>query len=247
MLIDVYSVMHNEEVLLPYWLRHYETVADRIFVWEDQSTDNTRQILAHHPKVTFLPTDCKGDDDPCWITKLFPQYEQVSRGVADWVMIADADEFIYHPQLREVLQKEKDIGTEVILCQGYAMVSDNLPVGDGQIYDEIMLGLPDSLESKWTIHSPDVYIRYHKGRHGKPMRNKRGGANRASGIKLLHYRYLGDQYFEQRDKTNLRRLGMVFETNFPYSRNWRRTLPDMSRGSALDWYAENKAKAVNVL
>lgn len=247
MTIDVYSVMHNEELLLPYWLRHYETVADRIFVWEDASTDRTRAILCQHPKVVLLPMDAHGDDDNYWITSLFPQYEQISRGVASWVMIADADEFIYHPRLLRLLETEKEKGTRLLLCQGYAMIADQPPAGPGQIYDEIQMGLPDRLESKWTIFDPEIYIRFHKGRHGRPLRQQKGGANRASGIKLLHYRYLGAEYFEARDRKNMTRLEMVVHEGIAYSPRMRRTLPDKSRGVALDWYAAHKDQAVNVV
>lgn len=38
MKIDVFSIMRNEEDLLPYFLRHYETFADRIFIFD--SKDN---------------------------------------------------------------------------------------------------------------------------------------------------------------------------------------------------------------
>jgi len=39
----------------PVLLRHYETVAERIFVWDDQSDDGTTEMLKAHPLVTLLP------------------------------------------------------------------------------------------------------------------------------------------------------------------------------------------------
>lgn len=247
MKIDVYSNMYNEEFLVPYWLRHYETIADRIFIWEDESTDSTKKILSKHPKVIFLPMEKHGDDDGYWTTCLFPQYETYSRGVSDWVIIADADEFIYHPQILEVLKKAKKQGVQLVKCSGFTMISENPPTTRGQIYDEIKLGLPDQTESKWTIHSPQVHIRYGRGRHVKPLHNRSCVLGTETGIKLLHYRYLGKNYFEERDKKIFERNKMVYRFTKEYSRNEHRTMPDKTRGSALDWFAQHKKEAKNVV
>lgn len=244
--IDVYSVMYNEEFILPYFLRHYETIADRIFVWEDNSTDNTRKILEAHPKVTILPMDKHGDNDIYWVTELFPQYEIYSP-LADWVIIADADEFVYHPELLKYLKEEKEKGTRLLQCAGFSMVSDHLPTTSGQIYDEIQLGLPDKLESKWTIFSPDIWIRFHKGRHGRPRRKYCGNAHRNSDIKLLHYRYMGEKFYEDRNIRNVERMELSFQQGFKYSKDQKNTMPDGRRAVPLDWFSENKDKAVNVI
>lgn len=247
MLIDVYSVMNNERVLLPYWLRHYETFADRIFVWDDQSDDGTREMLEAHPLVKLLPLDRYGDDDPYWIKDLFPQYETYSRGQADWVIITDADEFIYHPRMREVLEQETAKGTQVIWCKGYAMIADTPPSGNGYIYEEIKQGLPDRLESKWTIFDPAEKVRFRKGRHGGLLEGGQLKTNADTGIKLFHYRYLGEQFFIERDKRNAARLEKVIKIGYQYDPKKIRTLPDRSRGVALEWYAAHKAEAVNVV
>jgi len=247
MKVDLYSVMNNEIELLPYWLRHYENIADRIFVWDDQSNDGTHEMLSNHPLVTFLPIEKYGDDNIHWVTKLFPQYEQHSRGVSDWVIVADADEFIYHPHLRVVLDAERIKGTQAIWCKGYTMISNHLPTGSGQIYDEIKAGLPDQLENKWTIHSPEIKWRFRKGRHGGPLCGGDVITNAYTDIKLLHYRYLGREYFEAKDRRNAERLEMVVNIGYQYDPKKIRRLPSGSRGVALDWYEKHKDKAVDVI
>lgn len=246
MLIDVYSVMNNEHILLPYWLRHYETFANHMYVWDDQSDDGTREMLEAHPKVTLLPIEKCGDDDVHWITNLFPQYEKHSQ-TSDWVIIADADEFIYHPKLTDILWKEKSDGTQVIWCRGYAMISDNPPTGTGQIYDEIKLGIPDKLESKWTIFSPNIRVRFRKGRHGGLLEGGHSVTNADTGIKLLHYRYLGDQYLMDRDRRNAERIEMVYKIGYKYSPEQAHTMPDRKRGVALEWFAKHKNEAKDVI
>ena len=53
-MIDVYGIVRNEEFLLPYFLRHYETFAYRIFICDDHTTDRTREIAKTHAKVSLL-------------------------------------------------------------------------------------------------------------------------------------------------------------------------------------------------
>lgn len=239
--------MHNEESLLPYWLRHYEKIADRIFVWDDDSTDNTRKILKAHKKVKILPIGKKNSDDVFWITKVFPRYEKISKGKADWVIVADADEFIYHPNLREVLEEEQKKGVQAILCQGYSMISDHFPKGKKQIYDEIKLGLPDKMESKWTVHQATAKVRFAKGRHG-PLHNRNSLVrDRNSGVKLLHYRFLGKNYVEERNKKLFVRHNLMFKLEGKYHPNEIHTMPDKSRGPMLTWFDKHKNEAINVV
>lgn len=250
MKIDVYSNMYNEEFLLPYWLRHYETFADRIFIWDDHSTDKTLEILNSHPKVTLLPREKKGHHDYYYVTELYPQYERYSRGAADWVIIADADEFIYHPNIREILAAAKERGVPALQCSGFAMVSDKLPSGNGQIYDEIKTGIRDKAESKWTIHSPDIKIRHRKGRHGMPSveGDFRRSAGRNSGIKLFHYRYLTKDYIDSREMKNIEQVSIAYpENGWAYTTDGPRTMPDGEQINIHQWVAKHKGEAINVL
>lgn len=250
MKIDVYSNMYNEEFLLPYWLRHYETIADRIFVWDDHSTDKTLEILSRHPKVIMLPRDKQGHHDQYYVTSLYPQYETYSRGSADWVIVADADEFIYHPDLVGVLEKAKEKGIPVLQCSGFSMVSQGLPTKNGQIYDEIKLGIPDKPESKWTIHSPNIHIRHKKGRHGPPSVDGdfQRSAGRGTGIKLLHYRYLTKEYIDTRERKNIEQVNIAYPGNdWSYSLESDRTFPGGEKMKIHDWVAKHRSSAVNVL
>ncbi len=135
--VDVYSIMRNEIKILPYFLRHYETFADRIFVWDDGSDDGTREILDAHPKVNVLPLNLGRADDVYFVNHLWPQYKEISRGYADWVMCVDADEFIYHPNLMEKLEELGSKGVKRICCRGFTMYHPKFPTTTGQIYDEI--------------------------------------------------------------------------------------------------------------
>lgn len=251
MKIDLYSNMKNEEAMLPYWLRHYETIADRIFVWDGGSTDETLEILGKHPKVILLPRGEQGHNDHYYVAKLYPQYKEHSRGEAAWVMIVDADEFIYHPELRKVLKKLLEEEVEIVQCEGYSMIADKFPTTNRQIYEEINKGIPSQFDTKWTIHSPDVEVHYRKGRHGRPYGfSKKYVSSRASvnGIKLLHYRYIGDEYIKAREEKNIKDMKLAYpEQDWSYTVEGPRTMPDGEKINIFEWVKKNMEKAVNVL
>jgi len=247
--VDVYSIMRNEEILLPYWLRHYETIASRILVWEDDSTDATREILSRHPKVTLLETpEVHGINDVWWVKNLWPRYEQLSRGQADYAICVDADEFVYHPDgLVTVLEKQKQARVQLIFCAGYTMFADAPPTTTGQIYDEIKRGLPDRWSSKWVIFSPEIELRFQRGRHGHPRVTGDVVARKDIGVRLLHYRYLGPEYFERRDRDHAKWVGVAEGATRVYSPTARHNLPDSTRGVPLPWYSAHMAEAVDVV
>ena len=106
MKVHLYSLCWNEERMLPFYLRHYESVADRFFVFDDGSTDGSLDLLRNHPKVEVVPWE-RSDatsyvlsqqrfSNSCW---------KESRGEADWVLVCDVDEHFYHPDLAGYLQE----------------------------------------------------------------------------------------------------------------------------------------------
>lgn len=250
MWIDVYAVLHNEARLLPFWLRHYAALADRIFVWDDDSTDATPDLLRAEPKVTLLSCGMHGNNDDYRVEVLFPQYERYSRGMADWVIVADGDEFIYHPRLREVLQAELLRGTQVIKCAGFTMVADALPPDTGQtLTDTLKLGVPDYDESKWTVHVASATVRYRHGRHGTVLNRHqlRLRGSRVAGLRLLHYRYLGAAYYLERNQRNHERSDQVYHHRVPFNPHAPLTMPDHTKADPLAWYTQHLARATNVV
>src|SRR5512146_347163 len=161
--IDVYSIMRNEIKILPYFLRHYETFAERIFVWDDHSTDGTREILEAHPKVTILPLNMDGADDVYYVRYLWPQYEEISRGYADWVLCVDADEFAYHPNIMQRLNELTARGDKRVRLEGYTVYHPVFPTTTGQIYDEIKVGWPDMWSRKTVLFTPDMHMTWKPG------------------------------------------------------------------------------------
>jgi len=273
MRVDVYATAHNEARLLPYFLRYYEQVADRIFVWEDESTDETRRLLLAHPKVTVLDVLKHGVDDQYWVTELYPQYLHRSLD-ATWAVFVDIDEFLYHPHLLDVLRRAAGEGTALIQCEGFQMVAESEPTTSGQIFEQITTGFPDPLQNKTIVVSPRQPVIYSPGRHWIqfvalessgirwPTLPERTGpymkgwlrmsdlpeadrpVGRADlGIKLLHYRYLGSAYATARSAENLSRMSAMNVKN-----KWHRhNKPGHEGPQGVAWFEAHKAEAVSVV
>lgn len=241
MKIDLYAVMYNEEKILPYFFRHYDQYVSRYFIFDDQSTDKTREILAAHPNVMIFDMEKHGCQDKYWTENIYPQYEIYSRGHSDWVFCVDADEFIYHSRLLDDLERYKKRSTvKILFCTGFMMISDTFPTTDGQIYDEIKMGLRDRWADKSVIFSPDIHLRYKPGRHGLQDYPGEEVRKYKTSIRLLHYRFLGKDYFMQRDARVIERNNLADGGNKVYSPDMRRNLPDATMGPIFPWLEANK-------
>lgn len=259
MRIHVYSIMRNEIQILPFFLRHYETLADKIFVWDDQSTDGTRELLQAHPKVTLLPLELNGIDDDYWVESLWPQYKSLSRGQADWVIQVDADEFVYHPDYRRVFRKLKQQKYDIVKPAGYLMVADSFPSGyTGQIYDKIKKGLRDKFSEKQCIFNPNIDIKFKRGRHHPDTITHPSGREinlnfYESGIKILHFRFFGLDKFFARIERNYERVKIGLAgtpreyVTERFNADGKKRLPDNTIGTYRQWFEKNLPLVTDVI
>lgn len=139
--IEVHIVCYNEELILPYALRHYKTFASRIIIHDGGSTDRSKTICEEFGvEVQHWETAGQINDEllrilkeTCWL-----------KSDADWAIVVDADELVYFPDgVQNTLAQHAKLKTPVIKCKGFEMESESLPATDGQIYEEINHGAPD--------------------------------------------------------------------------------------------------------
>ncbi len=223
MKVCILTTTHNEASIAPWFLRYYETFADNIIVFDDNSTDGTKQIFGAHPKVELhnWPGDNGIDEDYKLDWSYRCKREQV--GHCDWLMIVDADEFIYTPykwspeEMLKILKEELDRGTEVIQTAGYNMMHPlNSPHWDipmiehhpkpVQLPDLIPNGVYAPIYSKPIVIRPETNLDWNRGKHALnpdlPVK-----LTMKARLKLLHFRYLSPQYTKQRNARNWSRCG----------------------------------------
>lgn len=201
--VVVYSVMHNEAAILPYWLRHYGPLADQLVIFDDNSTDLGPE-LARAAGAEVRPYPGTGLDDSEFVEFAAATYPE-ARGLADWVLWVDADEFIYHPDLRARLALYAAADVRLPRVAGYSMFANAFPTTTGQIYDEVHTGVRAPFYDKPVVFDPRLNLRWIPGKHAlaEPVEVWRGGE---AEIKLLHFRHLGERYFAERNARNFVRM-----------------------------------------
>lgn len=216
MKVAVYSVMHNEAAMLPYWLRHYLPLADRVTIFDDHSDDGTPEMAAAFG-CAVRPYIGAGLDDQEFVDFAAATYPEV-RGECDWCLWVDADEFIYHPDLRGRLAQYQAEGVALPHVAGYAMFANAFPTTAGQIYDEVKVGARAPFYDKPVVFGPALDLKWIPGKHALagPVEVPRGGHPE---LKLLHFRHLGERHFAGRNARNHARMsarnlaqGLGFQT-----------------------------------
>jgi len=185
MKIDVFAICYNEEIILPYFLRHYKQFANNITIYDNMSTDNSVKIMNENG-VNVIPFDTNNMFEESVLINIRNTCWKNSD--ADWVIVCDTDELIYHPNLIETLET---IDATHIVTEGHEMMSEILPTTDGQIYDELSRGFSKVDYSKPCLFKPSEIkeIDFGPGSHTATPNGNVISVNN-SGIKLLHYKYL---------------------------------------------------------
>jgi glycosyltransferase involved in cell wall biosynthesis len=182
-------------------LRHYTQFADVILL-EGHSTDRTVEIgQSFGAKIMKVDTHDQVND---------AIYLQVKNNAwkgskADWVIICDTDEFIYHPNIVEYL---KNTTSTIFRPRLFNMYSEFFPSGDGQIYDEVKFGVDGG--GKTNIFRPDqiTEINYLPGCHNaRPEGNVILNLN--SELITMHFKNLSREYVIERNKYLFNRLSDV--------------------------------------
>jgi glycosyltransferase involved in cell wall biosynthesis len=179
--------------------------------YDDDSTDGTIDILKAHKKVevrrferehphSFELSKCAVFNH-CW---------KEARGSADWVIIVDCDELIFHARLIEYLEEQKLSGVTLIPTLGFEMVTDQFPGPEEFLATSRTKGAPDLQLSKPCVFDPAAIEQsnFTVGQHNvRPVGRISLPAH--DELMLLHYKFLGPDYLCQRYFELLARRGKV--------------------------------------
>lgn len=212
----VFSICWNEAALLPWFLRHYETFADKIIIWDENSDDGSRQLIKAHSKCELRDWPYKGLDDEKFLHAV-NQWHREAIGKADWIIWPDIDELLYHPTPLAALATPNG---DVIPAKGYALIASEPPdLGSAhQIYDVVRTGYRQENYDKRIIWRTHVEMQHTIGRHtyGNEWPRFKGRLATNAEFKLLHCHHLGGvEFTRQRNRRNYgRAVNKKFAWNY---------------------------------
>jgi hypothetical protein len=123
-IIHAYFICYNEATILPHLLRHYLNFCDKVCIIDNFSTDNSVNIVNSFKNTEVLSYNSNNElRDDIYIQVKNSVWKR-SVGVADYVIVGDTDEFLYHEDIQSYIQKAYDNGITIFKPKGYHMVGD---------------------------------------------------------------------------------------------------------------------------
>lgn len=193
-IVHYYAVCWNEEKMLPFMFRYYDSFVDHFTIYDNYSDDGSEEIIRSHKNTDVVKYSMEEGIDDKVYQRIKNNCWKKSRGKADYVIVCDIDEFLYHPDLPNVLQDCVRQRVSLPITEGYNMYSAIFPSVDESLIQQVRKGVPDSHYSKSIIFDPHriVEINYEAGAHkASPVGVVRRGAEP---FKVLHYKNLGLDY-----------------------------------------------------
>jgi len=199
-MITIYVVTYNEEVILPYFIKHYrKNFAEcNIVIYDNYSTDNTEQIgLDNNCTIIKYDTDNKLSD----LKHVEIKNNAWKNAHTDWVMNLDCDEFL--DMNYEQLKHEENLGTNIIKPQAWNMI--NMKENECNP-DEMFHGVRHEYHDKCVIFNKKFikHINYDAGcHHCHPIGKVQFNTNQYN---LLHFHYLSEDYRIKKHRLHCDRL-----------------------------------------
>lgn len=208
--IEVYTICYNESKFINLFLNYYAQFASKIIIYDNYSTDDTCDKIN---RFNICPTEIIKYDtgnqirddiyleikNNCW-----------KNSKADYVIVCDVDEILYHQDLLNFLKNNK---FNVFKPMGFNMVSDFFPSEENQIINQVKTGVFDVKFSKCILFKPNELneINFGPGCHkcfptAKSELKLYDSLEDDRQLKLLHYKNISFQYRMEKNKAFAQRL-----------------------------------------
>jgi hypothetical protein len=209
--VHLYAACWNEIGMIDFFLRHYDPWVERFVIYDDGSTDGSRERLAEHPRVELRELERTHPDSLVLsLRDLYDNAWKESRGSAEWVVVVNLDEHLHHTDMPGYLAACGRAGVTAVPALGYQMVSEDVPAPGAMLTEEVPLGVPWRNMSKLALFDPDAIdeVNYSVGRHSASPTGRVVYPDRDE-LLNLHFKCLGVEYVTGRHAEQRTRLGAV--------------------------------------
>lgn len=230
-IVHAFFICFNEENILPHLLKYYLNFCEKVTILDNGSTDKSVEIINSFPNTEVIPYDSNNELNDAIYIKLKNHVWKSSIGYADYVIVGDCDEFLYHENMEEFLIQSKQNGVTIFKPEGYHMVADEdfeLTPNDNLI-DLVKTGMKLNVLDKLMMFDCNKIsnINYNFGCH---TANPQGEIklHEYNGLKMLHYKFLGlkDHFLKQKirgerlsDFNKQHGLGLYYLMNIEEQKN----------------------------
>jgi hypothetical protein len=213
--VAVYTLCYNESFMLPFYMQHYRPLVDRIVLYDNGSTDGSRELALSLGADEVRPLDTENQiRDDLTLGMRNGAWKELREQGYDWVMWVDMDEFVYHPDLRAHLERCAACNATICIPQGYQMVGDQLPTHDRPLFEQIPNGTYCNRFSKPVIFNPNAIaeMNFVPGAH-RALPTGFVHPDVAPALKLMHYHWLCLNWVVERNKWRAERLSNINKQN----------------------------------
>ena len=227
MKFHVYAINYNEARLLPHFIKHYSQ-ADHIYIFDNNSSDNSRELLNKYSNITVINFDTNNQLDDIKHSELKSKtWEKYSKD-CDYVIIQDLDEFVFFPEypndIRAGLHKLAQDGITICKSKGYHMYceDDKINYINNMYLTSVIhngnVNPHSGLYDKVQIFSPKYIksIAYDAGAHNITAEGDLKWDYNS--VLLLHYKYIDKKYLLDRYKIMRDRLASSGNTGSHYNK-----------------------------
>lgn len=212
MTIEAFFLCFNEAKMIEHTLNYYTKFCDKITIIDNQSTDNSIALVEEKfPGVIIEELDTGGEYREDIQIKV--RNNRWKNSEADFVIMADMDEFIVDPNLLGKLAEMKRQKIAVPKVTGYNMYSPTFPEDyNTLITDQVTDKYRDRDFDKRIVFSPKWIKEMNFGpgsHHCEPVYKAGSQIEHDFELTLLHFKYLGREYlYEKHHAYGKRMSGM---------------------------------------
>jgi len=215
-IVHAFFVCYNEEGILPHLLRYYSTFCEKIIIMDNNSTDSSVEIVNSFPNTEVIPFESNEEFHDGIHIQLKNEVWKSSIGVADFVILGDTDEFLYHEDMEKFLIDSKARGMTVFRPEGYHMIADEelVLLADDNVLDRIKNGVRTPVLDKPMMFDCNKIkeINYNFGCHSAtPTGDVRWSTT--NDLKMLHFKFVGIEDYLYKNKIRAERLSKFNRDN----------------------------------
>jgi glycosyltransferase involved in cell wall biosynthesis len=215
-IIHAFFVCYNEANILPHLLRYYLSFCEKVTILDNNSTDNSVEIVNSFKNTEVIPyTSDNSFNDHVHIT-LKNNVWKSSVGYADYVILGDTDEFLYHEDIIGFINESRKKGVTVFKPEGYHMIADTdlILSSDDNIFERVKEGVRTPVLDKMMMFDCNkiTNINYNYGCHyASPVGEVVVSTDPS--LKMLHYKFLGLKDYLEKNKIRAERLSDFNKVN----------------------------------